>query len=52
MENLLRKENFQVSERIKKTSKGEMGRSLNLRKESLVSSATDMDMSRKNVPII
>ena len=35
-----------------KTSKGKMGRSLNLIKESLTSSATDMDISRKNVPII
>ena len=52
MENLLRKGNSQVSERIKRTSKGKMGRSLNLLKESLASSAVDMDISRKNVPII
>ena len=52
MENLLRKGNSQVLERIKRTSKGEMGRSLNLLKELLASSATNMDMSRKNVLII
>ena len=52
MENLLRKGNSQVLERIKRTSKGKMGRSLNLIKESLTSSATNMDISRKNVPII
>ena len=52
MENMLRKGNSQVSESIKRTSKGEMGRSPNLLKESLASSAMDMDMSRKNVLII
>ena len=50
MENLLRKGNSQVLERIKR--KGKMGRSLNLLKESLALSAMDMDMSRKNVSII
>ena len=52
MENLLRKGNSEVLERIKWTSKGKMGRSLNLLKESLASSAMDMDISRKNVPMI
>ena len=52
MENLLRKGNSQVSKRIKGTSNGKMRRSLDLIKESLASSAIDMDISRKNVPII
>ena len=52
MENMLRKGNSQVLERIKRTLKGKMGRSLSLLKELLALSAMDMDMSRKNVPII
>ena len=52
MENLLRRENSQVSERRKRSSKGKMGRSLNLLKESHASNAIDIDMSRKSVPII
>ena len=52
MENLLRKGNSQVSERIKRTLKGKIGRSLNLIKKLLALSAMDMDISRKNVPII
>ena len=52
MENLLRRENSQVSKRRKRTSRGKMGRSLNPLKESRASNATDMDISRKSVPII
>ena len=52
MENLLRKENSQVSKGRKKISRGKMGRSLNPLKESRASNATDMDISRKSVPII
>ena len=52
MENLLRRENSQVSERRKRTSRGKMGRSLNPLKESPASNATDTNISRKSVPII
>ena len=52
MENLAIKGDFQVPERRKKTSKGKMERSLNLLKESLVSNAMDMAISRRNVLII
>ena len=52
MENLLKRENSQVSERRKRTSRGKMGRSFNPLKESCASNATNMDMSRKSVPII
>ena len=48
----MRKGNSQVLERIKRTSKGQMGRSLSLLKESLALSAMDVDISRRNVPII
>ena len=48
----MRNGNSQVLERIKRSSKGKMGRSLNLLNESLASSVMDMDMSRKNVLII
>ena len=52
MESLLRRENSQVSERRKRISKGKMERSLNPLKESLVSNAMDMAISRRNVLII
>ena len=52
MESLLRRENFQVSERRKMILRGEMERTLNSLKESLTSNATDTDISRKSVPII
>ena len=43
---------FQSSEKEKKEFKRKVGRSPNLLKKSLASSATDMDTSRKNVLII
>ena len=43
---------FQSSEKEKKEFKRKVGRSPILLKESLASSATDMDTSRKNVLII
>ena len=46
------KGNSQVSERRKRTSRGKMERILNPLKESHASNATDMDISRKSVPII
>ena len=52
MESLLRRENSQVSERRKRILRGETERTLNPLKESLASNAMDMDISRKNVPII
>ena len=52
MENLLKRENSQVSERRKRTSRGKMERSLNPLKQSLVSNAMDMVTSRRNVLII
>ena len=47
MESLLRKENSQVSKRRKRILRGEMERTLNPLKESLVSNAMDIDISRK-----
>ena len=52
MENFLRRENSQASERRKRTSRGKIEKGLNPLKESRVSNATDMDISRKSVPII
>ena len=52
MENLVIKGNFQVPERRKRTSKGKMEMSLNPLKESLVSNAMNMAISRRNVLII
>ena len=43
---------FQSSEKEKKEFKRKVGRSPILLKESLASSATDMDTSRKNVLIV
>ena len=51
-ENLVIKGNFQVLKRRKRTSKGKMERSLNPLKESLVSNAMDIAISRRNVLII
>ena len=44
--------NFHLPRVIGRNLRRKMGRSLNLLKESLASSAMDMDMSRKNVLII
>ena len=52
MEGLLRRENSQALERRKRILRGEMERTLNPLKESLVSNAMDIDISRKSVPII
>ena len=52
MENLAIKGDFQVPEMRKRTSKGKMERSLNPSKESLVSNAIDMAISRRNALII
>ena len=52
MKNLVIKGNFQVPERRKMTSKGKMERSLNPLKESLISNAMNMAISRRNVLII
>ena len=50
--NLVINESSQVPEKRKRTSKREMERSLNPLKESLVSNAMDMAISRRNVLII
>ena len=52
MESLLRREKSQVSKRRKRILRGEMERTLNPLKESLALNATNMDISRKSVPII
>ena len=52
MESLLRRENSQILERRKMISRGKMGRTLNPLRESHASYATNMDISRKSVPII
>jgi len=52
MESLLRKENYQIPGRRKMISRGKMGRTLNSFRESRALNATDMDISRKSVPII
>ena len=51
MESLLKRENFQVSERRKRILRGEMERTLNPLKEPLALNATDIGISRKSVPI-
>ena len=52
MESFLRRENSQVLEKRKMILREEMERTLNPLKESLVSNAMDIDISRKSVPII
>ena len=52
MGSLSTKESFHLPRVIGRNLERNMGRSLNLLKESLASSAMDMDMSRKNVLII
>ena len=52
MGSLSAKESFHLPRVIGRNLGRKMGRSLNLLKESLASSAMDMDMSRKNVLII
>ena len=52
MGNLVINESSQVPEKRKRTLKREMERSLNPLKESLVSSAMDMAISKRNVLII
>ena len=51
MESLLRRENSQVLEKIKRILRVELERTLNPLKESLASNATDTNISRKSVPI-
>ena len=50
--NLLRRENSKISKRRKRISRGKMGGTHNPLKESRASNTTDMDISRKSVPII
>ena len=50
MENLLRRENSEVSESRKRTLRGKMEKSLNPLKESHASNAMDMDISKKECP--
>ena len=52
MENLATKGDFQVPERIKRTLKGKIVRSLNPLKELLVLNVMDMAISKRNVLII
>ena len=52
MESLLKRENSKILERRKRISRGKMEMTLNPLKESCVSNAMDMDISRKSVPII
>ena len=49
---LLRRENSKISKRRKRISRGKMGGTHNPLKESRASNTTDMDISRKSVPII
>ena len=50
MENLLRRENSEVSESRKRTLRVKMEKSLNPLKESHASNAMDMDISKKECP--